>query len=257
MTVLESLRQMLPELSKSECRAADYLLRYPNDVRRTTCESIAESSGSSRSAVIRLCQKLGFRGYSEFRYALRAEPAVPDASGRTTLQIYLDELQRMESLYASEPLASLAKDLLRANHILALGQLHSGMAAQQLAFRLNRFGLDCNALSDVTLMEGYQSVLKQGDVVVIFSISGQNTYRDVVIPYRQNGVRVALVTMTSQAPISKLVNDVFLLPRISHASTGYLLDDEITFFTFIELLIEAMHKNTSQANKGQGLPVTE
>ena len=86
MTVLEKLRQMLPELSKSERRAADYLLRYPNDVHRITCEAIAESSGSSRSAVIRLCQKLGYRGYAEFRYALRAEPTAPAQPGRSTLQ---------------------------------------------------------------------------------------------------------------------------------------------------------------------------
>lgn len=252
MTVLEKLRQMLPELSKSERRAADYLLRYPNDVRRTTCEAIAESSGSSRSAVIRLCQKLGFRGYAEFRYALRSEPAAPAQPGRTTLQLYLSELQHLEFLYASGQLDRLAQYILHANHVLAMGQLHSGMAARQLAFRMNRFSLDCNALDDVTLMEGYQSVLKQGDVVVIFSISGQNSYRDVILPYRHNGVRVVLVTMTSQAPIAKLADDLFLLPRISHADSEYLLDDAITFFTFIELLIEALHKKFPEMD---GMPV--
>lgn len=242
MTVLENLRQMLPELSKSERRAADYLLQYPNDVHRATCEGIAESSGSSRSAVIRLCQKLGYRGYAEFRYALRAEPSVPAGSGRDTLQTYLDELQRMQPLAGSPPLLRLAGDILHADHVLALGQLHSGMSARQLAFRLNRFGLDCNALDDVTLMEGYQSVLKPGDVVIIFSISGQNSYRDLILSYRNSGARVALVTMTAQAPIAKLVDEVFLLPRISHASSEYLLDDAIGFFTFVELLIEALHK---------------
>ena len=50
MPVLETLRQALPELSKSERRAADYLLQYPNDMRRMTCDAIAAASGSSRSA---------------------------------------------------------------------------------------------------------------------------------------------------------------------------------------------------------------
>ena len=45
MPVLETLRQALPELSKSERRAADYLLQYPNDMRRMTCDAIAAASG--------------------------------------------------------------------------------------------------------------------------------------------------------------------------------------------------------------------
>lgn len=256
MTVLENLRQILPELSKSERRAADYLLQYPNDVQRATCEGIAQSSGSSRSAVIRLCQKLGYHGYAEFRYALRSEPAVSPEPGRSALQTYLDELQRMQPLAGSPQLLRLAEDILHANHVLALGQLHSGMAARQMAFRLNRFGLDCNALDDLTLMEGYQNVLKQGDVVVIFSISGQINYRDILLPYQANGARVTLITMTAQAPIAKLVDDMILLPRISHSSRGYLLDDAITFFTFIELLIEALHKIRFEAKDSRPQPDT-
>ena len=99
MPVLETLRQALPELSKSERRAADYLLQYTQRYARSmTCDAIAAASGSSRSAVIRLCQKLGFRGYAEFRYALLNEPAAPVAQAQNTLQLYLDELQRLQPL---------------------------------------------------------------------------------------------------------------------------------------------------------------
>ena len=170
-------------------------------------------------------------------------PSPPPQPSRAGAPCKLSDELRSCRIWPVPPwLLRLADDILHANHVLALGQLHSGMPARQMAFRLNRFGLDCNALDDVTLMEGYQSVLKQGDVVVIFSISGQNSYRDLILPYRNNGARVVLVTMTAQAPISKLVDDVFLLPRTSHSSNGYLLDDAITFFTFVELLVEALHK---------------
>lgn len=246
MPVLETLRQALPELSKSERRAADYLLQYPNDMRRMTCDAIAAASGSSRSAVIRLCQKLGFRGYAEFRYALLNEPAAPVAQAQNTLQLYLDELQRLQPLAGSKQLDSLAEAILHAGHVLALGQLHSGMSAQQMAFRLNRFGLDCHALADTTLMEGYESILKAGDVVVIFSISGMNSYEDLTLHYQHNGVRVSLVTMTPQSALARLADDVFVLPRISHAPSEHLLDDAITFFAFIELLVEALYRKRSQ-----------
>ena len=196
--------------------------------------------------MIRLCQKLGFRGYAEFRYALLNEPAAPVAQAQNTLQLYLDELQRLQPLAGSKPLDSLAEAILHAGHVLALGQLHSGMSAQQMAFRLNRFGLDCHALADTTLMEGYESILKAGDVVVIFSISGMNSYEDLTLHYQHNGVRVALVTMTPQSALARLADDVFVLPRISHAPSEHLLDDAITFFAFIELLVEALYRKRSQ-----------
>lgn len=246
MPILEKLRQMLPELSKSERRAADYLLQYPNDVRRSSCEALAGACGSSRSAVIRLCQKLGYSGYSEFRYALLHEPSPLVEPSRDTLRTYLQELKKLTPLAGSAQLQNLAEAILQAGHVLALGQLHSGVSARQMAFRLNRFGLDCNALDDVTLMEGYQNVLGQGDVVVIFSISGQSSYEDPVRHYRSCGVRVALVTMTPRCPLARMVDEVFVLPRISHAPSEHLLDDAITFFTFIELLVEALCRHMSR-----------
>lgn len=249
MPILEKLRQTLPELSKSERRAADYLLQYPNDVRRASCEALAAACGSSRSAVIRLCQKLGYSGYSEFRYALLHEPSRPAEQERDTLQTYLQELKRLAPLAGAAQLQGLAEAILQAGHVLALGQLHSGVSARQMAFRLNRFGLDCNALDDVTLMEGYQNVLGQGDVVVIFSISGQKNYEEPVQHYRRCGVRVALVTMTPHCPLSRMVDDLFVLPRISHAPSEHLLDDAIAFFTFIELLVEAIYRRMSRQER--------
>ena len=162
MPVLETLRQALPELSKASAAPPTICCNTPTYMRRMTCDAIAAASGSSRSAVIRLCQKLGFRGYAEFRYALLNEPAAPVAQAQNTLQLYLDELQRLQPLAGSKPLDSLAEAILHAGHVLALGQLHSGMSAQQMAFRLNRFGLDCHALADTTLMEGYEEHPESG-----------------------------------------------------------------------------------------------
>ena len=69
MTVLENMQAVLPSLPKNERKAAEYLLNYPHDIQRRSAEIIAQDAGISRSAIVRLCQKLGYQGWSEFKYA--------------------------------------------------------------------------------------------------------------------------------------------------------------------------------------------
>ena len=69
MTVLENMQAVLPSLPKNERKAAEYLLNYPHDIQRRSAEVIAQDAGISRSAIVRLCQKLGYQGWSEFKYA--------------------------------------------------------------------------------------------------------------------------------------------------------------------------------------------
>ena len=81
MTVLENMQAVLPSLPKNERKAAEYLLNYPHDIQRRSAEVIAQDAGVSRSAIVRLCQKLGYQGWSEFKYAYLHEPA-PAASAQ-------------------------------------------------------------------------------------------------------------------------------------------------------------------------------
>ena len=253
MAVLEHLRQALPELSKKERKIADYLLEYPFDVQRFSCEAIAQACGTSRSAVIRLCQKMGYRGYAEFKYALVNEPqelrTASDAHPGGALQYYLDDLQALRPLTESAAMEEIADAISYANRVVTLGKDHSGLSAQQLAFRLNRFGIDCYAITQDSIMESYTDILKQGDVVIIFSISGNAKYEDLVTQYRRNRVKIILITMAAASPLAKLADHVVVLPFLSHTPSLYLLDDAVTFFVLIELIVEALNKKLLQMGK--------
>lgn len=55
-------------------------------------------------------------------------------------------------------------------------------------------------------------------------------------------IKVILVTMNPMSALSKMVDHVIVLPFIGHTYSGYMLDDAVTFFMFIELLVEDIHK---------------
>ena len=77
MSVLDQLRESLSDFSRNERHVADYILNNPQEMRSLSGEALAAICGVSRSTVLRLCQKLGYQGYAEFKYALQHETEHP------------------------------------------------------------------------------------------------------------------------------------------------------------------------------------
>ena len=247
MTVLVNMQAVRPSLPKNERIAADYLLIYPHDIQRRSAEIIAQDAGISRSAIVRLCQKLGYQGWSEFKYAYLHEPALAaSAQEHNILPRYENIIQKLRQGVSADQIQTIVQIIHRANRVITLGNYHSGMSAQQMAFRLNRSGIDSHFMNDTSQMECYVSLIRSNDVIFIFSLSGDPLYESLVEQYVQRGASVILITMSTRTTLAKLVTQTVVLPFLSHERCNYLLDDAITFFIFIEMIIEALHEESSK-----------
>lgn len=69
MTLLKRLEHK-QGFTDTEKRIADFILIRLEDIPNMYIQELAENSFSSHSAIIRLCQKLGFSGYRDFKVAL-------------------------------------------------------------------------------------------------------------------------------------------------------------------------------------------
>lgn len=262
MNILVQLQTILSELSRNERRIAEYILQHPQSVKNFSSEALAAACEASRSTIIRLCQKMGYQGYSEFKNALILEqttasdesstwsttaPLLPTTTDNA-LHYYCYGLLQMEPLINSSIVSEIVNTLSYANRVVALGYGHSGFSAQQLSFRLNKFGIDCHTLQDSTLMASYERILQQGDVVVIFSISARNDYEAFVTEYCKNRVKVILITMTPDCELSRFTDITVALPHLSNVSGLYPMDDAITFYMFIEMIMEALNQKLNKLN---------
>lgn len=66
ITELKELKQ-LNRLTDTEVQVVDYILSYPHDIEKISSRQLAELTYTSPATVVRICQKLGFSGYSEFK----------------------------------------------------------------------------------------------------------------------------------------------------------------------------------------------
>ncbi len=96
--IVLKLNEIMDSLPASEQKIAVYLISNLNDVVGISVEELAGRSDSSQAAVVRFCKKLGYSGFAEFKYALRAQTREKDTpvstrSGRAfTAGMMLDAL---------------------------------------------------------------------------------------------------------------------------------------------------------------------
>ena len=66
MLIVEKLH-LKESLSDTEECIVDFLLKQGRDIRKYSTRGLAEATYTSPSTIIRLCKKLGFKGYEEFK----------------------------------------------------------------------------------------------------------------------------------------------------------------------------------------------
>lgn len=59
------------ELTDNDYYILDYIERHPNDTQKMTIIALSDACMTSKSTILRLTQKLGFSGFSEFKYYLK------------------------------------------------------------------------------------------------------------------------------------------------------------------------------------------
>jgi hypothetical protein len=64
-------------LRTAEQRVADFILKHAEELIYLTVTELAERTQTSESTVVRLCQKIGYKGYQEFKIMLARDLVGP------------------------------------------------------------------------------------------------------------------------------------------------------------------------------------
>ncbi len=258
MNPIELLKKEAPNLTRSEQIIADYIINNPLTVIRLSLTEVAKRSKSSNTAIIRLCQKLGYQGFSEFKFSLsRAalsntkEETIIDLAEETTVKSksptntavsivsqYVHVLNQMANSLDIAQVQEIASLCCAAKHLAIMGYNRTGFSASQFSYRLSKMGLPNYLVTDLVVMKDYMEILKQGDIAILFSISTSNiNYKEISQRIKKNGGKVILFTMNPNTPIYRYCSHIIVLPQISYRHKMSFLDDQTIFFVFIEILL--------------------
>lgn len=192
MTTIEiRARNMYDQLSKAEKLAADYLLNNLDHIFRYPLAILAENSGTSQGAWIRLCKAMGFDGIKSLKNALFKE--MKDSAASPSVDYQFIDIQDHRNL------SSIAKNIC-ASSILAIEDtltlfqeevLKEAVKKIKNARRIALFGIHASSL---VAMDFYQKLLRIGypavyseDFHVSITIAATLTEKDTAIFFSYSG----------------------------------------------------------------------
>ena len=227
------------DLTIQERAVASYIKENPKDILNVSIHDLAILTYTSAGTILRLWKKLGFKGYSEFRYQFASEyQALMYQESKNNFDLFseetsLDELiERMPlSFFRSveQTMTTLEKQqMLRivrkindADEIIIDGTSLSYKIADLLAYKFTDVGFIARAFSGVSW--SHLTALKEKNkkaLAIIISFSGENKLmlndtkilKDLGIPY-------ILVSSNIDSPMVKDANEFI---RIFFSQVDYL-----------------------------------
>jgi RpiR family transcriptional regulator, carbohydrate utilization regulator len=242
-------QRLLDEMTSSEKRVGAYFMEHPDAAQKSIGE-IIDVSGLGYGTVIRFCQKLGCRGFQEFkvlmaRDALAARPAeAPLGVGGydAIWQRAKDDINRTAQSLDVEEVERAARRLVGASRVLCVGVASSAPLALSFDWKIKRCGIVSSCISDGYVMAVEASLLRADSVLVAVSSSGAT--KDVVTAARlarQGGATVIAVTNFTKAPLVEAAN-IRLITAAARdplrAEVPSLVAGEVVF----EILIEQIRR---------------
>lgn len=223
---LIKIKQLYPNFTGNYRSIADHILAHPETVVRNKVRDVARECKCDDAQIVRFCQKIGFKGFSELKAAIAVDfipvklsvnYSQPDGSDtfeqlkNDFLQNNLRALNDTVSLLDETNVRNAMKLLRQAGRIMLCGFGSSGLVAQDFQTKLFRMGFHAFFNGDSELNRMYCGLLDGGDVLVAISFSGENrnvcSYAEEV---RKNGTKVVAITNFPESTLAKLSDAVLL-----------------------------------------------
>ena len=247
MDPMERLRRELPTLTKAEANVAHYVMSQPNAIVGTSLARFARDAGSSNTAVIRLCQKLGYDGYAEFKFSmarhlLAHEPHTSGAAQdpvQRLVDTYAGYISRIPTYVDMDEVKHMAGVIRGARRLAIWGANRTAESAEHLSERLMRIGIFNRATSDPLLMADEANALGKGDVCILLTVNGSasSDYAAEMDHIVKHGGQVFLVTMDPRIDLAQHATASVVLPWVSRDNAEDLYEDQIVIFAFIEIML--------------------
>lgn len=244
MEPLRRIEEYYDTLTSAEKKAADYIISRSNAIIGENLTSLAANAGVSNAAVIRMARKLGYEGFSDFRLSLNRYFMSSQTESNTGLRnsladTYANAVELTAECIDMDQVKELARRIWDARYLDVWGSNRSYQAVLQLTNRLSRIGVYNKPVSDPVIMIDDSSILRTGDMVILFTVRGRgdSSYQENLDSLRRKGCYTVIVTCAKDIELVHHADESFILPWISDRNKNTFLEDQMVFYTFIEILL--------------------
>ncbi|MGN7383862.1 Uncharacterized HTH-type transcriptional regulator ybbH [Chlamydia abortus] len=245
------INSIYSSLTKSEKKVADTVMKDPEAAVFYTITDLAEKADVGETSVIRLCRKLGFKGYQEFKLSIVQDLASPaeqimgeieenDNMETIAKKITAHNTQALHnalSLLNEQHLNKVADAIIRADRLFFCGVGSSGLTAMDAKYRFMRLGFQADAVMDSHMMAMNVALVGKNDVVAVISTSGST--KDVVNAVsiaKANGAFIFCITNHGKSPVTQQADAVLLGTSRETPLQGGAFSSKLTQIHLLDIL---------------------
>ena len=254
MDFLSNINLKKNTLTKNELKACELILKDLNKVQMCSLTEMSEKIKITKTTILRFCQKMGYSGYTEFRYDCvkyvnslsNAERVIEDENAKiiNVEKIYIDTMKLLHYTLKDEDLKILASMIQTARKVRCIGEINSEVTCLQLKYALAMYGIDADVLPSKANVKAMDLVTNKNDLLIVISASAHSDIVKEAFDLKENtGCRIALITMNPSTSL-ETVSDVFLLlPSVAPLKNKSLLDSVPIYSVFVEVLLHYLNVN--------------
>lgn len=253
VSLLVHKMKYIDNLTDQEQHIIDYILKHPDKLFDLTTSELAKATFTSSSTIIRLCKKLGAKGFPDFqiKFALeyrdlnmeKYQMSNGSLNGDKEINksiyslsfIYEEAIYETRKTLDNERIAKIVKWIKSTDRVDIYGVDANYYIAQQICARWSEFGL--NALAFNSINKHYLTNIKKKGKHISFVIShtGNNqAIIDIAKTIKLYDQKVIAITGNEKSPIVSIVDDYIksytsaerlaLSKIFNNTSTQYIFD---------------------------------
>lgn len=253
-SVFTRIKHYRNNASIAETGVLDYILNNPESAVEYNIHKLSELAYCSASTIVRLCKKLGFDGYRDFRSALVYEIAVRNEnthkksphirhSGHLSDIIDTITYQNITSLEESMQLLDPSEvtkcvDLIsKCDTVLLFGLGASHLVAEDAFMKFQRINKRCSCCYDVHIQYLQARNATPKDVAIIISYSGcTEEMIQCAKDLQSRGTPIIAITRFIHSPLVQLATHCLYVVAIEELFRSGAMSSRIAQLNIIDIL---------------------
>lgn len=239
LTLEELINEHYNKLNETDLHILRYIMNHKDTCYQLGINHLADRCNVSRSSILRLAQKLGFTGYSEFRIFLKWQHQEKPVKDKSSIEILEEDFRETMKYIQTKDFSDICRLIDEAQKLFVFG---TGNAQRNCALELHRMFLPLQKYMNVIPSHSeFEIVVKdmtKNDLVFIFSLSGDTpSIFPAVQTLVAKGVPFVSVTNLVNNRLAKMT-PYHLYARSSTVSihNGIHLDTFASFFMIVEAI---------------------
>lgn len=261
MSLLEKLKDN-QLFTKAQLPVVTYINEHSEEISKITIGQLAKKTYSSNATIIRICQKLGYPGFREFKYQLLKKlesNKFVKQSVDFTKPFYLSEsdfeiINNLSSLYKE------TIDIINAN--LDLKQLETIVRVIYQAKRVFIYSVGDTSLTVKNFMNKLIKIniyailateyheelftsknVTSDDCAIFVTYRGQkDLFLKCMQEVKKSGAKIILITANRDSVLTRLSNNQIILPNKEHDDRIATFYSQLAFNYILTVIYALLHK---------------